>query len=58
MKCLHTAAAFMCRETIVYIVNSINYLYAPLYVAGPRICGPLLDENMFCGLRAIFIRFI
>lgn len=23
----------MCRETIVYHVNSINYLYAPLYVA-------------------------
>lgn len=23
----------MCRETIVYHVNSINYLYTPLYVA-------------------------
>lgn len=25
---------------------------------GLRICGPLRDENMFCGVRAIFIRFI
>lgn len=32
MKCLKTAAAFMFRETIVYHLKSINYLYPLLYM--------------------------
>lgn len=32
MKCLKTAAAFVFRETIVYHLKSINYLYPLLYM--------------------------